>query len=314
MSRRAAIRAQHILGLPIDYIRLSLRDESDAWLGSREQWEQAQEALHRVGAPVAAEHGLDLVEVNGEAAFYGPKFDLQVRDGRGHEETIATVQLDFNQPERFDLTYTGPDSRAHRVVMIHRGTVGSMERVTAALLERYQGRLPFWLAPTQMVVLPVSSEQDAAARELVDHARARGLRAWADHDGGLGARIRDARARRDHLIAVIGPTEVDTGQVQITDVANNFRGHLDRQSLLDDMARAHEQRLGRVAGQELMRGQGVADDARSGDPFGGPAVCRDRARVPQVLPTARDRLRTLLEPGGRSADFSGSQAGPATIN
>ena len=208
---RAAIMAQHILGLPIDYIRLSLRDDSDAWLGTRHQWEQAQEALRQAGAPVVAEHSLDLVEVNGEAAFYGPKFDLQVRDGRGHDETIATVQLDFNQPERFDLTYVGPDSNAHRVVMIHRGTVGSMERVTAALLEHYQGRLPFWLAPNHIVVLPVSREQDNAARELVDDARAHRLRAWADHDGGLGARIRDAHTRRDYLIAIIGRNEVDTG-------------------------------------------------------------------------------------------------------
>src|SRR6202000_860327 len=99
------------------------------------------------GSAGLAARGLGLAEAPGEAAFYGPKLDLQVRDGRGHEETIATVQLDFNQPERFDLCYDGPDGNRRRPVMIHRGTVGSMERVTAALLERYQGRLPLWLAP-----------------------------------------------------------------------------------------------------------------------------------------------------------------------
>jgi threonyl-tRNA synthetase len=109
-----------------------------------------------------AARGLRLVDGPGEAAFYGPKLDLQVRDGRGHEETIATVQLDFNQPERFDLTYDAADGARERVMMIHRGTVGSMERVVAALLEHYQGRLPLWLAPVQVCVLSVRAEHDVA--------------------------------------------------------------------------------------------------------------------------------------------------------
>ena len=123
-----------------------------------EQWEAAEAAL-RAAAEAAglAARGLRLVDAPGEAAFYGPKLDLQVRDGRGHEETIATVQLDFNQPERFDLAYDAADGTRQRVVMIHRGTVGAMERVTAALLEHYQGRLPLWLAPVQVCVLPVGA-------------------------------------------------------------------------------------------------------------------------------------------------------------
>ena len=157
---RAAIEAQRILGLPVDYVRLSMRDDSDAWLGSPEQWRGAEAALREAGRAVLEDAGLQLIEAPGEAAFYGPKFDLQVRDGRGHEESIATVQLDFNLPERFDLTYHGADGERHRPVMIHRGTVGSMERVVAALLERYQGRLPLWLAPVQVAVLPVSEAQD----------------------------------------------------------------------------------------------------------------------------------------------------------
>ncbi len=140
---RSALRAQEILGLPVDYVRLSRRDGSPVYLGEQEQWEAAEAAL-RAAAEVAglAGRGLRLVDAPGEAAFYGPKLDLQVRDGRGHEESIATVQLDFNQPERFDLTYAAADGTRERVIMIHRGTVGSMERVTAALLEHYQGLLP----------------------------------------------------------------------------------------------------------------------------------------------------------------------------
>jgi threonyl-tRNA synthetase len=134
---RSAIEAQRVLGLPVDYVRLSRRDDSDGWLGSRAQWDEAESALREAGREVLAEAGLRLVEAPGEAAFYGPKFDLQVQDGGGREETIATVQLDFNQPVRFNLTYHGADGERHLVVMIHRGTVGSMERVTAALLEHY---------------------------------------------------------------------------------------------------------------------------------------------------------------------------------
>lgn len=145
------------------------------------------------------------------AAFYGPKLDLQIRDGRGHEETLVTIQLYFNQPERFDLTYAAADNSAQRVVMIHRGTVGSMERVVAAPLEHDDGRLPFWLAPTQLAVLPVDPEQDDAVGQFVDRDRARGLRVRTDHEGALGARIRRARLRRDHLIAVIASAEAADG-------------------------------------------------------------------------------------------------------
>ena len=242
LGLRAALRAQEILGLPVDYVRLSMRDNSAAWLGTEAQWEHAQEQLRAAGSSVLDEHGLNLVEAPGEAAFYGPKLDLQVHDGRGHEETIATVQLDFNQPERFDLTYVGADGGEHRPVMIHRGTVGSMERVTAALLERYSGRLPFWLAPVQVTVLPVTAEQDAVARAFADVVRQRGLRSRVDHDGSLGARVRKARKTRDHLIAVIGQTEIAQKSVQITDVASGVRTRISQEQLLGLMDDAYRHR------------------------------------------------------------------------
>lgn len=244
---RAAIEAQRVLGLPVDYVRLSVRDDSDAWLGSREQWAEAEAALREVGAAVLAEAGLDLVEGPGEAAFYGPKFDLQVRDGRGHEETIATVQLDFNQPERFDLTYHGEDGDRHRVVMIHRGTVGSMERVVAALLERYQGRLPLWLAPVQVAVLPVSAAQDEAARQAVEALRAKGVRAELRVADSLGARIREARRRRDALIAVVGEREAAEGAAQVTDVAADVKQVVPVDRLVELVVDAYEQRRPLVA-------------------------------------------------------------------
>ncbi|MGW5075764.1 threonine--tRNA ligase [Rhodococcus sp. NPDC004095] len=242
LGLRAALRAQEILGLPVDYVRLSTRDNSSTWLGTDAQWQQAQENLRAAGQSVLAERGLKLVEAPGEAAFYGPKFDLQVQDGRGREETIATVQLDFNQPQRFGLTYVGADGGEHRPVMIHRGTVGSMERVTAALLERYAGRLPFWLSPIHITVLPVSPDQDGAARTLAERARHLGLRSRVDHDGSLGARVRNARKARDHLIAAIGPTEIARNSVQITDIASRIRTEVTPERLLELMDDAYRNR------------------------------------------------------------------------
>ena len=217
---RAALRAQEILGLPVDYVRLSLRDDSTAYLGTAPQWQAAEAALREAAAATGLTgRGLSLVDAAGEAAFYGPKLDLQVRDGRGQEETIATVQVDFSQPERFGLVYDAPDGSRQPVIMIHRGTVGAMERVTAALLEHYQGRLPLWLAPVQVRVLPVSPGQDEAARRVTDGLLAAGLRARLDVDGSLGARIRHSRQRRDYLIAVLGEAEAAAGTVRVTDVA-----------------------------------------------------------------------------------------------
>jgi threonyl-tRNA synthetase len=248
---RTALRAQEILGLPVDYVRLSLRDDSPVYLGGLEQWSAAEAAL-RAAASAAdlAGRGLRLVDAPGEAAFYGPKLDLQVRDGREHEETIATVQLDFNQPERFDLTYDAADGTKQRVVMIHRGTVGSMERVVAALLERYQGRLPLWLAPVQVCVLPVGAEHDVAARRLVDDLIAAGLRARMETAGSLGARVRASRQRRDHLIAVVGDAEVADESVQVTDVGGGFRGSVKAADFIELVRGAYESRSLHVSWQQ----------------------------------------------------------------
>jgi threonyl-tRNA synthetase len=245
---RAALRAQQVLGLPVDYVRLSLRDERPAYLGEAAQWAEAERALRDAAAAAGlGQHGLRLVDAPGEAAFYGPKLDLQVSDGRGQEETIATVQVDFNQPERFGLTYTAEDGSRQPVVMIHRGTVGSMERVTAALLERYQGRLPLWLAPVQVCVLPVGPAHDDAARRLADALRAAGLRPRLEAEGSLGARIRRSRQRRDHLVAVIGEKEAAAGRVAVTDVGAGYRGEVDGAAFIQLLGDAYRQRFAQVS-------------------------------------------------------------------
>lgn len=237
---RTALRAQQILGMPIDHLRVSRRGDTAAYLGDSAVWDRAERALCQ--ALVEVDPGLPVVDAPGEAAFYGPKIDVQVLDGRGQEESIATVQVDFVQPERFGLEYDARDGSRQPVVMIHRGTVGSMERVTAAVLERYQGRLPLWLAPVQVCVLPVRADQDAAARELVDALRGAGLRAELALDGSLGARVRASRRRRDHLIAVIGPAEALAASVEVTDVAAGFRGTLAQAELVRRLAAAYAER------------------------------------------------------------------------
>jgi threonyl-tRNA synthetase len=240
---RTALRAQEILGLPVGYVRLSRRDDSPAYLGEQSQWDAAEIALREAAEKAGVS---SLVDAPGEAAFYGPKLDLQVRDDRGHEETIATVQLDFNQPERFDLTYDAADGTRQRVVMIHRGTVGSMERVTSALLERYQGRLPLWLAPVQVCVMPVSPDQDGAARRLADDLLLAGLRPRLELNGSLGARVRLSRRRRDCLIAVIGTAEEATGSVKVTDIAAGYTGVLAATDLVRLVKDAYSSRLSQV--------------------------------------------------------------------
>ncbi len=239
---RSALHAQQVLGLPVSCVRLSRRDDSDGYLGSLEQWQQAEASLRAAASAVLAPLGLPLLEAAGEAAFYGPKLDVQVRDGRGHEESIATVQLDFSQPERFDLTYNAADGTRQRPVMIHRGTVGAMERVVASLLERYQGRLPPWLAPVQVAVLPVEPAQDRAARAFLDDLLAAGVRAQIEPDGSLGARVRSSRKRRDYLIAILGASEVEAGTVRVIDVAAAFQGSLPRQEILTALCRARAAR------------------------------------------------------------------------
>ncbi len=250
----AVLEVLDTLGIEVSYLRLSGRDDSGRWLGVPGQWAAAEEALRAVLTRLAG--GLDWRAEAGEAAFYGPKIDVQVLDARGHEETLATVQLDFNQPERFDLTYVAASGERERVVMIHRGTVGAMERMVAFLLERHAGRLPFWLAPVQVCLLPVGDSAVVGGSggvsavdqvdELAADLRARGLRVRVERDGSLGNRIRLARKRRDALLGVLGPREIEAGVLAVTDPASGVKSSVLLSELGDRLAEAARKRVARV--------------------------------------------------------------------
>ncbi|QFU92649.1 threonine--tRNA ligase [Amycolatopsis sp. YIM 10] len=192
-------RAYDHLGFEPARYRLSLPGEGGKYVAAPEMWRRAAAVLRE------ALDGMDYEAVEGEAAFYGPKIDVQLADAAGREWTLSTVQVDYHQPERFDLRYIGPDGAKHRPVMVHRSVIGSLERAVAHLVEVHGGAFPAWLAPVQLLVLPVSEAESARAREFADHALDLGLRVEIAEHGSLGARIRNGRLVPFH--AVIGARE-----------------------------------------------------------------------------------------------------------
>ncbi|WP_116503957.1 threonine--tRNA ligase [Micromonospora sp. B006] len=201
--------AHAALGVRPAGLRLSLRGPGQRYVGDDASWARAEDLLR------AALDGVDVVEAPGEAAFYGPKIDIQIVDAAGRESTISTVQLDFDKPERFDLSYTDSDGRRKRPVMVHRSLVGSMERLFAYLIEVHQGAFPAWYAPVQVLLLPLDAAQADAAAGLARRAEVAGLRAEVQHAGSLGARIRDAARRRIPYTGVLGPREAADGSVSL---------------------------------------------------------------------------------------------------
>ncbi|GAB2697344.1 threonine--tRNA ligase [Kitasatospora kifunensis] len=183
--------AYRVLGIEASRYRLSLPGEGGKYVADPAMWRRAGELL----SGVLDEAGIAYESVEGEAAFYGPKIDVQILDAAGREATLSTIQVDFHQPERFDLRYIGPDGARHRPVMVHRAVIGSVERAVAQLIERHEGAFPAWLAPVQLVALPVTDAQVPAAAALVEKCLAAGLRAelLLPEEGSLGARIRTAR-------------------------------------------------------------------------------------------------------------------------
>jgi threonyl-tRNA synthetase len=199
--------AHAALGVRVRAVQLSLRGDSGKYAGDDEGWALAEkllrEALDAAGRPYE--------DAPGEAAFYGPKIDVEVEDAAGRRSTLATVQIDFHQPAAFDLSYIDASGGRSRPVMIHRSLAGSMERLFAHLIEVHEGAFPAWYAPVQLAVIPVAEASSVFASRAV----AAGLRVEVLHEGSVGLRIRAAAQRKIPYVAVIGDREVSSGEVSL---------------------------------------------------------------------------------------------------
>ena len=208
-----------------DYsVRVGKRDpNSDKYVGDVKNWELAEQACIEAAETL----GKDFVQEEGEAAFYGPKIDFVVNDCIGRKWQLGTVQVDYNLPERFDLSYIGADNKAHRPIMIHRAPFGSMERFIGVLIEHFAGAFPLWLAPEQGRVLSVSEKSEEYARKIEQQLISAGLRVTGDYRSEkLGAKIRDGRLDMLPYMLVVGPRDAENGTVSVRDRVDGQLGEM----------------------------------------------------------------------------------------
>ena len=193
--------------------RLSLRDKNkEKYIDNDEMWETAENQLRKI----LKELDIDFYEAEGEAAFYGPKIDIQIKSALGHDVTIPTCQLDFALPERFDLTYIGEDGQKHRPVVIHRAILGSSDRFISFLLEETKGNLPLWLVPIQVKILPISEKQNDYCEELLEKVQKAGIRvAYDSRNEKIGYKIREAQMEKIPYMLVVGDKEKEENKVTV---------------------------------------------------------------------------------------------------
>ena len=214
--------------------QISLRDKTnrEKYIGSDENWEKAEQAIIRA----TEEKGLNTTIEYGEAAFYGPKLDFMVRDAIGRKWQLGTIQVDYNLPERFDLTYKGADDKLHRPIMIHRAPFGSMERFVAVLLEHTGGKFPLWLSPDQVVVLPISERFNDYAHKVADYLNQHDVRAQVDdRNEKIGRKIRDNELKRIPYLLIVGEKEEAEGKVSIRIQGEGDKGQMTLEAYKDYM-------------------------------------------------------------------------------
>ena len=219
--------------------QISLRDPNnkEKYVGSDENWAKAEQAI----IEACAEKGLNARTELGEAAFYGPKLDFMVKDAIGRRWQLGTIQVDYNLPECFGLEYTGADNQKHRPIMIHRAPFGSMERFVAVLLEHTAGKLPLWLAPDQVVVLPISEKYNDYARSVVAKLAEKDIRAFVDdRNEKIGKKIRDNELKRIPYLLVVGEKEAQNEEVSVRKQGEGDKGSQKITTFADDFAREIE--------------------------------------------------------------------------
>ena len=193
-------------------------------MGSDEQWEMAENALKKVLADLNLPYELN----EGDGAFYGPKIDFHIRDCLGRSWQCGTIQLDFQMPERFDLTYIGEDGEKHRPVMLHRVIFGSIERFIGNLIEQYAGAFPVWISPVQVKILPITDNEHEYAGKLRQKFEEVGIRVEVDsRNEKTGYKIREAQLEKVPYMLVVGPKEVEANSVSVRSRENGDEGSME---------------------------------------------------------------------------------------
>jgi threonyl-tRNA synthetase len=220
------------------HVELSTRPEDS--MGTDEEWEMATNGLKTA----LEELGLPYVINEGDGAFYGPKIDFHLQDVLGRTWQCGTIQLDFQMPQRFDISYVGADNERHRPIMIHRVVFGSIERFIGILIEHFGGKFPVWLAPVQVKVLSVSEKSRPYANEIYDRLKAAGIRTEIDNrDEKIGYKIREAQLQKAPYMLVIGEKEVENGNITVRSRDKGDLGAADVQAFIDQVRRETDERL-----------------------------------------------------------------------
>jgi threonyl-tRNA synthetase len=224
-----------------DYkFRLSLRDKNDKhkYFDDDEMWNKAETQLREI----LTELGLDFYEAEGEAAFYGPKLDVQIKSALGHDVTVSTCQLDFLLPQRFELEYIGEDGNAHRPVVIHRAILGTLDRFMAFLIEETKGAFPVWLSPVQVKVLPISDKHIEYANSLKSKMQEKGIRVEVDdRNEKIGYKIREAQLSKVPYMLVVGDKEAESNKVSVRARKDGDIGQMDSEEFINNLIKEVEE-------------------------------------------------------------------------
>lgn len=222
-------------------VEISVRDPKDKkkYFGDDKIWEKAEKIL----IDSVKKWGVSYTIEEGEAAFYGPKIDIRVRDSQGRYWQLATIQLDFNQPENFDLNYAGDDGKLHKVVVIHVAILGSFERFMGVITEHYSGKFPLWLSPVQVKILPIGESHFLYATEIFDKLKAENIRAELNvSDETLGKKIRNAKTEKVPYVLVIGDKEVSDNRVTLESRDSGNLGQLGIEELISKLKQEIKER------------------------------------------------------------------------
>ncbi|MCC7372192.1 MAG: threonine--tRNA ligase [Chloroflexi bacterium] len=231
-----------VLGIKDHWYRLSLWDPNDKekYVDNPEMWARGERYLKDAMESL----GLEYVEAPGEAAFYGPKIDIQLRDPLGHSETISTIQVDFHLPNQFQLEYVGEDGQFHRPVMVHRGVIGTLVRMIAYLIEKYGGSFPLWLAPVQVLAIPIADRHIEYAEQVKGELMKIGMRAEVDtRRERMQNKIRQAEQQRVPYILVMGDRDVQGGTVSVRERGAGDLGAMERAAFVERVRTERDERV-----------------------------------------------------------------------